>query len=239
MFQNLVNLTILEIRNNPFESIPAGVFNGLTNLQTLYMSNVRITQVNPQWFAATPNMQALFIYNNLITSLNENTFSNLGNLINLDIGINPIAAPIPANTFASLTNLLYLYMDNTNITEVNPQWFSRLSNLMVLALYNNRISSLAENSFQDLSNLWVLDLDYNAGISELPAGIFNNLTSLNSLYLSGLSLWFVNPDWFRTTPAIEYLFLNFNQIEGSWNSSNSPLYNFLLFTNRLTRRFIC
>ncbi|XP_022062029.2 toll-like receptor 21 [Acanthochromis polyacanthus] len=101
--------------------------------------------------------------------------------LNLTISISPLWH-IPNNSFANLSNLQYLSIDNTHLWKIDQLAFQNLHQLKSLNLSCNNISELNHSLFKDLINLTSLSLANNK-LKQLPEGIFSTVPSLGTLIM--------------------------------------------------------
>ena len=111
-FDNLTNLTWLDLASNKLSSLPEGVFDNLTSLVYLYLD-----------------------YNNL-TSLPEGVFDKLTDLRVLYLDSNDLGS-LPSIVFDNLTNLRWLYLDDNKLKILPEGVFDNLTKLISLDLLNN------------------------------------------------------------------------------------------------------
>eukprot|EP00042_Codosiga_hollandica_P034262 m.238783 g.238783 ORF g.238783 m.238783 type:complete len:239 (+) comp54362_c0_seq7:46-762(+) len=117
---------------------------------------------------------------NQLTGLDSNSFSRFSNLTRLFIHNNPITFLDPS-TFASLSALQVIWMNDLLINDFPTGIFTSCANLRELVLSNNAITSLDGSLFLKLTRLETIDMS-GLAISALPTGLFVSLTALTSLY---------------------------------------------------------
>nr|CAB3446147.1 unnamed protein product [Digitaria exilis] len=101
--------------------------------------------------------------------------SNLSNLKVLTLAFNPfVPAPVPEG-FGKLTHLIYLWLDNMNITGEIPENLSNLSDLQLLSLAGNKIQGTIPNWIWQLKKLRYLYLYDN----NFTGVIADNITALD------------------------------------------------------------
>ena len=112
--------------------------------------------------------------------------TNLGFLSHLTTLIvrNSNLIVIKAENFLGMQNLEYLELYNNKLTSVPLDAFSTLIKLKYLSLSFNQIEVIPYNLFSNNLNLERIDLDYNK-IKFFGSGVFDQLTKLKVLYLSG------------------------------------------------------
>ncbi len=92
------------------------------------------------------------------------------------------------NNLQGLQNILniktvkMLYLDNNQLTTIQPNAFAGLTNLQLLALNRNQLTTIPTNAFAGLTNLQWLYLNRNQ-LTTIPTNAFAGLTNLQWLYL--------------------------------------------------------
>ena len=138
---------------------------------------------------------------------------------------------LPANLFDPLDeSLLYLYLDDNRLTELDEDLFDGLTGLQRLYLNGNRLTALPSDIFDDpgssLRYLFLSDNDF----SSLPADIFDGLVGLQILILHRAGLDELDPNLFEPPgSSLYYLYLFGNDI----SSLDENIFNGLTGLNRL------
>ena len=128
------------------------------------------------------NLTFLDLSHNHIAFLSED-IGSLVNLTSLNLAYNYINR-LP-NTLWQLAHLVSLDLHRNELSEISAN-FCRLNNLTILNLFGNQLDNLPVE-FKQLKKLAALDLSFNRFLYSLPPEIWQ-LTSLTSLYISGLKL---------------------------------------------------
>lgn len=132
IFENLINLTNLQLSYNNLGNIFEYTFYGLTNLKILNLKHTSLTFIA---FGA---------------------FRHLKNLQHLNLNSNPllVISPITADTFIGLDNLHVLLLSECGITNLTSNsLFSNVRNLTYLELSKNNLTSITSNQLSLLINL--------------------------------------------------------------------------------------
>lgn len=101
--------------------------------------------------------------------------------ISLNISFNTIPH-VPSNSFANLSNLQDLQLNQNQVRIIDEGAFQNLHQLKSLNLSSNSISELNSSLFNDLPNLTFLSLTHN-NLKTLPPGIFSAVPKLRLLLL--------------------------------------------------------
>lgn len=198
MLQNLPSQTqVLIFTGNNITELPwniFGEFNNLTNLSIIDMSNNNIKEIKGKSYHHVPNVQRLILnHNNLTISDDDDdhfhhprVFSNFINLLELHL-----TDAFADNTDTALANDLHDIFVNSNLSLLNKlhleqneirgfrdkNVFCDLPSLMDLHLGDNFITGLIFN-VKCLKNLRFLDFEHN-NISKLSKGELAELDSLS------------------------------------------------------------
>ncbi|XP_038636707.1 lumican [Scyliorhinus canicula] len=147
----------------------------------------------------------LYLQNNQLTGIQSGAFENATNLLWLVLDNNQITSDnVGKNIFSKLKSLERLYINANNLTDVVR---SLPKSLVELKLSLNRISKIG-NSLKGLENLTTLLLHDN-NLNDV-GGSLSGLKSLAYLDLSGNKLTKLPDD---PPPAVEMLYINNNQIK--------------------------
>jgi len=229
---SLTALTKLDISNNRLTGDPKNALSGLVNLQDLALggnqfaisdvngllqnfNNIRILNIAdlqisniPAKIAAFPNLENLILDNNPILANGYANIAGLSQLKSLSLsGTGLTQIPVQVSQRTQLTSL---NLSNNALTEQNTSGLSTLTNLEWLSLENNQLSQIPTQLLQckKLNTL-------NLGRNQILGGL-STITSLNNL---------------------QQLFLNNNQISGSFPSALIGMPNLMMLnlnSNQLT-----
>lgn len=243
---------------------PAGVndFSPITgdhffNLTDDHVGFVQIYRQNTPNFPSIicnqfPNVEEIFVDSSGFSRLDEHSFSNCEHFWLIFVSYNRLFE-VPARTFASNPNLLFLYLrsnqirtiddeafvgipleslflDGNQIETVKGSWFAPLnSTLQILDLSYNQIRTLSQNSFGQLGNLKDLRIDGN-NLTSVAAGVFSGLESLEILSIRNSGLREFNGQWFNQGSKLRNLYLDGNSI-ASLNDGSFEVFDELFFIN--------
>ena len=110
-----------------------------------------------------------------------------------------------------MTGLLWLYLDDNQLTSLPSNIFSGLTNLQRLYLDHNQLTSLPSNIFSGLTSLQRVWIDNNH-LTSLPSSIFSGLTSLQRVYLNSNQIASLHADTFDGLTSLRVLRLDVNRI---------------------------
>ncbi|XP_078575586.1 uncharacterized protein LOC144861517 [Branchiostoma floridae x Branchiostoma japonicum] len=179
-FDEIQQLTNLQLHFNKIDMISPETFASLRNLQFLNLGHNKLSTI-PIVGQKLRQLSQLDLSGNNITNVLVDAFSNLPKLRNLSLSSNRIPA-IASSTFNGLINLRELYLDNNQITELPDNLFSALSNLNIINLIGNSISDMYPNTFSGISHLHKLLLNVNQ-ITRFPTEELSAIQSISTLDL--------------------------------------------------------
>uniref|UniRef100_W5NHX9 Keratocan n=1 Tax=Lepisosteus oculatus TaxID=7918 RepID=W5NHX9_LEPOC len=174
----------------------------------------------------------LYLQNNLIDAISEKSFKNATQLRWVNLNRNKITNKgIDKNVFKAMTQLLYLYIEDNLLDEVPSPLptsleqlrlsrnkiskipagvFNSMENLAMLDLQNNKLEDAAikENTFKGLKNLIQINLSKNK-LKIMPPGL---PATIMQLFLDSNSIDKIPDNYFKETPKVSFLRLNYNKL---------------------------
>lgn len=157
IFENLISLKVLSMRNNNIFRLPA--FKGLENLEKLDLSSNILTETRPHSYEVLTNLNHLILNDNrIVLSYGFLMFSK--KLKTLSLQNNQIVK-IDDHAFEELGNLGTLDLSYNNLTKLEAKTFAGLNMLMELDLSFNQIEEIDRNMFQSICRLYVLNMKGN------------------------------------------------------------------------------
>jgi len=84
-FSGLTNLEILNIRSNPFTTLPEGLFTDLVHLKTLVIISASLRYYPDDFLEHNPEIENLHIFGNKVRSISESVFRRLENARSLKV----------------------------------------------------------------------------------------------------------------------------------------------------------
>ena len=144
-----------------------------------------------------------------IDSFKAGDFAGLSNLTFLSIWATDLTE-LPTGVFNGLSRLRELNMHtNRNLATLPSGIFDGLTLITELHMNHNAIAELPAGVFEDLQVLRVLNLGGNE-LTTLPEGVFDNLTHLEELVIRGNGLTTLPEGIFDNLTDLERLYLNHN-----------------------------
>lgn len=210
IFNNMINLRQLKLRNNIIDQLHRNAFQGLKNLAHLDMSENRLEKLPAEAFSNLVYLTDIYLNGNQISELNSTTFSSNRTLTYINLSQNRIKS-IHRDLFASLPFLRVLNLSNNMIELVYRHTFTKQRQLRVLDLSHNRIKDIEEESISELDWLEILYLNNNR-LSKLNLrGNLMNMSRILQIYLNNNScIDNIYAELFRDMPCLKYLYLDVN-----------------------------
>ncbi|CAI9778137.1 unnamed protein product [Fraxinus pennsylvanica] len=147
-------------------------------------------------------------------------------MFRLRLGGNSLNGTLPGESLGSLGELMYLELENNNLTGSIPPEIGKCTNLALLNLAGNGLTGPLPPSLGNLTNLQVLNLQSNHFVGEIPTQI-TMLHRLQRLKLSRNSLNGSIPDSVSSLQNLTNLDLQGNYLSGSIPDSIENLGNLL------------
>ncbi|KAG7944017.1 hypothetical protein I3843_15G076100 [Carya illinoinensis] len=185
--EDLSKLEILILSsNNLTGQIPAAI----SNIKTLSrfaanqnhfedLSYNKLSGSIPTDMLSPSNLQSVDLSYNLLEGLIPLNISP--SLVRLRLGSNSLDGPIPSSVFGKLEKLMYLELDNNNLTGLIPPDLGSCLSLALLNLAGNNLTGTLPGQLGNLSRLQVMKLQSNRLVGEIPVEIarLQKLSTLN------------------------------------------------------------
>lgn len=139
--------------------IPLNFFNRYPRIENFEMTQKYVKSIGLNHFRDANFLLRLNVSHNEIDNIASFAFDAAPNLTSIDLSFN-LLYDLNENIFTSYT-IKYLYLNNNQLTVVQPKWFEKLLYLRVLTLNNNRIRAIDWQLFDLLPNINVLHLHAN------------------------------------------------------------------------------
>ncbi|XP_050506477.1 toll-like receptor 6 [Diabrotica virgifera virgifera] len=206
-FKNMLNLNIIDLRNNYFNSI-GGTFSNI-QAHALYLGEIS----DLIYFDSTINIAHLFlqIHQNLLLSEQFLVSINLKNLHILDSYIYGISD----NFLLGSYKLEYMDFKNTTVQITSDtKVFTGLFNLLELnaTIFFKDLDVLEDFTFKDLHHLKSLHMS-NGKLRKIEKDAFFGLNNLQHLFLNNNKIEYLDPALFRNLSLISILDLSNNALE--------------------------
>lgn len=182
VFQDLRELSSLNMRKNNIEYLSTAALHGLHKLQEIRFSDNRLAHLHENFFRQNTKLKRVYLDTNRLNRLYEGLFEPLPFLEVLDLSRN-ILTDMPANIFEKNHLLHTLLLDENHFRVLRPEWFRNLKNLKVLSIRQNRLLRIPNNLIRKSNFLAELDLSHNL-VANVDKEFFQNLAYIHKIDLS-------------------------------------------------------
>lgn len=204
-FLNLTNLEVLDFTNNRIGILDKLAFINQKNLKYVFLDGNRLIMIDSYIFHSCETLESVLLNDNYLDQLNLHLRNN--HLTYL---------------YAMNNRIKKLYLDADNKDFEDHNFYIELRNNMMQKFYvSDRLRptylSLAYNkltfvgNITQLTTLTYLDLSYNQ-LEHSISNIFENLTQLQELYLSGVGMNVLDDVQFVTQTNMKRLVMSGNEI---------------------------
>lgn len=212
---NLTALEDLDLSSNGFTGELPIELGNLGGLHSLSLAWNQLEGELPAYFLSnSPDLTHLNLAGNQFSGELGEQFYNLTNLNYLALSYNQFSGKMPPQ-LGDLTALTQLDLGANQLEGALPPSIGNLTNLTSLNLYNNQFHSALPDEFCNLANLRYLNLGYNTFAGELPIGILQGLSQLNTLDLQHNGFSGAIPVELGELVQLNELYLSGNQLSGA------------------------
>ncbi len=218
VFASFGKLIELHLSSNKISLIEKGVFAPLSSLKILFLENNELTSIPLAiHLGISPTVRVMTLGHNYLKHLQKKNFVGYENLRILFLN-NAGVRKIDANTFYHLENITRLSLSNNSIGSLHSSLFQPLINLVNLAILDSSVQQICNNSFGVLPHLQTLIMGLNVKLDSQPIGsAFSGLSSLKILMLDGCNVRYVNSSIYNNLTELETLYMSKSQIT-HWNT---------------------
>ncbi|XP_050298458.1 chondroadherin-like [Anthonomus grandis grandis] len=179
---NSLSLTYLYLNKNDISVIESGAFDDMTLLQKIKLNSNKISAWDSQWFKNTPSLTLIFARRNKITELPANAFKNLiesGQKTDLKLFLSKNnIIKIDPKAFSGIKQLGQLYLDRNKLTELDKNVFNELAIIEIISLAKNQLTYLPDELLSSLS-VGTLNLSFNYKLRCISAEIVKKVRTVN------------------------------------------------------------
>jgi hypothetical protein len=141
------SIRILNLSNNGINKIYENSFQELVHLKYLYLSENKILHFPSAVFSSNENLQKLYLKGNPLSFSDGTSILVSDSITYLDIAFCNLTI-LPAETFATIPNLVALRLDGNPLTNITTEIFEPLRNLREIYMESQN-SKYAESSFNE------------------------------------------------------------------------------------------
>ena len=195
-------------------SIYCDLFSSFANNKTLCFRNNRLTKLEAHTFKGCPKLRELSLSFNNLDSLDDLSFKDIGgSLESLEISFGLSMRIFPESALKPLQKLLWLSLDNNEISEISETSLYNLGELQYLNLEANKLSRIPANLLHKNvhKNLRDVRLSFNK-LRTLRTGQFSSLEKLQTIMLTGNRIKDIEMGAFRDLPNLVSLILSHNKL---------------------------
>ncbi|XP_067684065.1 insulin-like growth factor-binding protein complex acid labile subunit [Haliotis asinina] len=221
IFNDLESLHRLEI-HDVNEITSSDIFDDLVNLEVLDLTRSNINQIPNGWFSNLYSLKTLNLSQSNLREIDEGSMDGLINLKTLDLSMNALRS-IPLKAFDPLRKSVQnLHLSGNILKEIDDQLFRNMLALQYLDLSDNKISSVSSDAFFDLKLLNSLQLQENK-LAYLPVNLFNHQPNLQVLHLGANSFQRFPVSVLKSAGFLLRLYLDDNKIPSAPPSLSTDL----------------
>ncbi|XP_046372847.1 insulin-like growth factor-binding protein complex acid labile subunit [Haliotis rufescens] len=212
IFDDLVNLEVLDLTRSNVNQVPTGWFSNLYSLKTLNLSQSNLREIEEHSMDGLMNLKTLDLSMNALRNIHLKTFDPLRKSVqNLHLQGN-ILKGISDQLFSSMLALQYLDLSDNKIAMISSNAFSDLKLLNSLQLQENKLAYLPVDLFKHQPNLQVLHLGANS-FQRFPISVLKSAGFLLRLYLEDNKIPSAPPSLSTDLPYLEYLSVMNNPVQ--------------------------
>lgn len=201
-------LETLEMENNTIDQVSCSSFPSINSLLIISLKNNSISMLESDSFCNLLTLRSLDLSYNHLSNLEEISpaLSKLASLQSLDLSYNSIANITSSSALGTLPTLFDINLSRNGLSYIHPYAFNGLLQLLSLNMSGNALHSVDFDAWKGLVSLQVLDLSYNSltRIENRTNSMFEDLLSLQRLYLSGNRLSFLTSKSLPSSPWVPY-----------------------------------
>lgn len=236
IFSNASKLMSFVLHGKNDMELPASLFVHVPQLKSFHTILTRFKYISPDSFRQATNLKQLRITGAELTILPRNLLKGLAQLLIVDLSWNKFiqidildftdcirieTLDMRQNQITNLTEhsldqkmmaLKHLFLDENQISHIEPKTFLKMENLITLTLAHNKLKRLASHMFEGLINLKTLELSHNE-IEYIATDTFLGMRTLNKLDLGANLLKTLNTHTFDGLDKLNVLSVCQNKLE--------------------------
>ncbi|KAL1374705.1 hypothetical protein pipiens_017929 [Culex pipiens pipiens] len=165
--------------------VPRKIFDSYSTVQLLGVAECSIESISRYTFEKASSLLLLNLSTNSLQEVKNYVFTGASSLNHLDLSNNNISV-IEEKAFANfqITAVELMDLSHNALGPLKLTSFAKLTNLIDLNLEDTKISNLQHGTFSQLSSLKRLDISYNK-LNRIDVDIFTSSHHLEELYIDG------------------------------------------------------
>nr|XP_054765486.1 leucine-rich repeat-containing protein 15-like [Lytechinus pictus] len=207
--QECIHAKTLHLQDNRVSKLAQGSFRNFTCLKYLYLERNNMT-VEVGSFEGCSMLEKIHLNQNHLPILTQLMLDGMPNVLYMFLD-NASVHQIQPDSFGNLQHLKFLSLEDNRLETPTCDAFGPDNSLETLYLSQNNISNLPDNCFMDFSRLTKLYLKRNPLVNPNPLA-FKGLDRLTLLDLQYTNLTEVPTGIFQNAINIEKLYLSYNNI---------------------------
>uniref|UniRef100_A0A2C9GV86 TIR domain-containing protein n=1 Tax=Anopheles dirus TaxID=7168 RepID=A0A2C9GV86_9DIPT len=212
VFEQLPNLTWLDMRDNVLGRLPPAIFNALPKLRILELSFNGLEELDPHLLEHLPNLRLLTLWHNKLRTVSRRVFVGVPELERLDLSANLLES-VPGDLFYDLPQLTELAMGFNSFRTLPDGLFRANRELRKLKLTSQRVEleTLPRDLLQHLPALEQVNLERN-GLVSLPGTLLHGSSNVTQINLAFNQLQQLPSDLLTDQRALQVLQLQHNEL---------------------------
>uniref|UniRef100_A0A8D8UVF7 Protein toll n=1 Tax=Cacopsylla melanoneura TaxID=428564 RepID=A0A8D8UVF7_9HEMI len=163
LFRDCKELTILDLSDNGFESLPENVFGFLEKLTELNLNGNRLEKITEHMFDGIIKLEKLYLNKNKLKVIGPTSFDFLRELIEIDLSHNMLTfdTDFSYSPLKSCVNLETMQLSHNWISKIYEDWRISFTRLQLLDLTWNNFTIIHDDLHSIVSRDMTMDLSNN------------------------------------------------------------------------------
>ena len=220
--QQFISLRWLDISFNNFTTLDPEIFNPLLFISSIVLNQNGLTTLQPGAFEARSTLFFVVLDNNELNHIKPGAFKGCTSLARLHLSGNNLTVLEPG-IFDDLVGLRELILSRNRLTEVIFGTLQPLIGLFALDISNNEFKTLTPHMLSGLHHLKGLILSGNkltslesktfaTPASHLDFAKHDNFSELQFILSNDNKIQYIDKDFFRIMPSIEFVQIRDNPL---------------------------
>ncbi|KAJ8041904.1 Insulin-like growth factor-binding protein complex acid labile subunit [Holothuria leucospilota] len=234
------NLLKLHAGDNLIESIEEFFWNGCGSLREVHLGDNKIKEIPEKTFqTGCKLLGCIRLEGNNITELRNDTLKGLTGMLYIKLGPNPIHR-IDGGAFSDICHSVRSMIVKRILLRTIPQGlFKGCAKLNELYWTRGALETIANGIFSGIKSLDIIDLSMNDQLSELPQGMFAEISWVRFMSLTNINITEVPEDLFKKVKIVSKVDLGYNRItmvpDSLFSAEKDTITVLILAHNKLTQ----
>lgn len=181
MFDGTPNISELEFNDNEIDSVDVDAFENLVNLTKIDLSRNQLVKLPQGVFRANKNLLEVRLSQNILESLADGLLSQLPHLEKVSLQSNRLQS-LPEDLFVESSNITEITFSFNLLKTIPPRIFHGQRSLLNLNFYKNKLGELPDDLFNNTIKLNAVNFEHNH-LENVPENLFKHLNNLKDLNL--------------------------------------------------------